>query len=616
LKRYLAITLIGIMIVIQSLASFGDIDEPEATLSDTLEKLIQVEMIQYGAPGVLVGISQNGKTVYSTAMGYSDVSSKEAMNAHNTVVQTGSISKTFTSYALLRAMQQAGLKESDKIERYLPVYIKQAKEELSEMTFGNVLAHTTGITSVKEDTAISQKPSLNPNAIKVINPFSDEALRFYDEYDFKPVIEAGNYSMYSNVNSVIAGMLIEGITHESYESYLSNLLIQSFGMRTSAGILLDHAVEGGHLISGYNIFGGVQTKTRGYQARLLPSDDFMTTLSDMNRFLDFLSDGSQSEIHEALLTRQVQNDALSYGRSNGFGITSIMGYEVYLQDGGIPGINARLLVIPEKHFAMFLAYNADSTAFRESLTKKIIGQMFGEAESKVTANYDEADLNRFIGAYTPMNASDETVEKLTQIIHQVRIVAKDDGLYIGKLKYEPYAQNSFYNEAENKFAVFKVDDLGRLKYLIVDNTLYKRTPFYQSLILEIALLIMTALFNLFSLMVMFTKWQDMRVNRIHDTPRAVILVSTLVASTLIGLILYAAINYNSWDVIFGSMAVNNWIKVFSILGIVLIIPNWMMIQRGNEDFRWTGSMVFVFRVQEILNILLLIWLWRYNLWTF
>ncbi|MBF4693303.1 serine hydrolase domain-containing protein [Fusibacter ferrireducens] len=613
MKKFSILTLIGIIVMLQSLMSFAD---REDNSKEALENLIQVEMIQYNVPGIMVSIALDGTSRFETAMGMSDLSTQEKMSLKQTVVQTGSISKTFTAYALVEAMKLKGVQDEDLIGPYLSKAEIEAHPSFANLTFKNVLTHTTGQASVKAGTALNQHPSLNPDAIKVVGTFSDEADRFMKSYKFDTVVTPDSYSVYSNVNAVLAGILIESLTDMSYESYLSNIISKQFGMTVSGKMLKHEKIEEGQLISGYHVFGGVKTKTRGYQARLLPSDDFLTTMSDMSHFLNVLTADRNDVLVEKFLSRQIRNDELSSGRSYGFSIMNIEGHEVYFQDGGIPGVNARLLVVPKEKFAMFIVYNSDSTEFRSEMTSKLIKAYLGHKATEAKEGVAETALNKYIGAYTPLNASNETAEKLTQIIHQIRVMNKQDGLYIDKSKYVPYAQNSFFCKETQTYATFKLDDLGRLKYLIINNNIYRRTPFYQSLIVEIVLLIFTAFFNMLSLLVLISKWQNLKINRIHDTPRMIILIDTLVASALIGLILYAGMNYNSWDVIFNTMTVISWIKIFSVLGIVLIIPNWIMIQRGRADFRWTGLMIFIFRVQSILNILLLTWLWRYNLLKF
>ncbi len=613
LKKIVSVGLIVFLITLQMLMGYA---EDEKNTSEALENIVQVEMIQYNVPGVMVNIAVDGEITYETAIGMSDLSNHEKMDLKTTVVQTGSISKTFTAYALVKAMGTKGIALDDLIGGYLPEKYGKEHPSFEKLTFRNVLTHTTGLASVRSNTAINQRPTLNPEALKVVGSFTNEADRFMNSYKFEAVVEPNQYALYSNVNAVLSGVLIESITGMSYEDYMAQIVSSQFNMRVSDKMLKQESVDLESMISGYNVFGGVKTKTNGYQARLLPSDDFLTTMDDMGQFLKVLTSGTNDVLIEQFLKRQVRNDDLSSGRSYGFSIMNIHGHEVYFQDGGTPGINARLLAIPKEHFAMFIVYNSDNTELRSSLAEKVIEAYFPEVPRETPVKYEASSLNKYIGAFTPLNSSNETMEKLTQIIYQIRVVNKPDGLYIGKTKYIPYAANSFYSEETKTFAIFKLDDLGRLKYLIIDNNIYKRTSFFQSLIVEIAMLIFAAFFNLLSLIVLMVKWSNMKVNRIHDTPRIVILAATLLNSVLIGLIIYAGMNYNSWDVIFGTMTVIKFIRIFSVVGIMLIIPNWIMIQRGNTDFRWTGLMVFIFRVQGILNILLLTWLWRYNLLKF
>jgi len=87
-------------------------------------------------------------------------------------------------------------------------YLKE-KTYLGSLTFKNLLTHTTGLASLKADSANQENP------LKTMNlSFSEQAETFFQTYKLKPIIEKANYTIVSNVGYLLAGVLIESISDE------------------------------------------------------------------------------------------------------------------------------------------------------------------------------------------------------------------------------------------------------------------------------------------------------------------------------------------------------------------------------------------------------------------
>ena len=85
-----------------------------------------------------VAVAENGKTVYSNAFGYADVENK-VKNTPETKFRIGSISKTFTSALVMKAVEENKLKLDDKLSKYYP-QIKNA----DKITLEHLLNHRSG----------------------------------------------------------------------------------------------------------------------------------------------------------------------------------------------------------------------------------------------------------------------------------------------------------------------------------------------------------------------------------------------------------------------------------------------------------------------------------------
>lgn len=602
MKKWIKIVLLLLAFIV-SIPSFAEVDV------DELAHRINVEMVNHNVPGAMVTIVKDGKLYYKNAFGEANIYSKIPMNTEMTIVQTGSISKVLTTYALLTLLEEKGIDVNASIMPYLPDYLKSNKY-ISTLTFKNLLTHTTGLAMLKADSATLEDP------IKSISlNFGEQAESFFDKYKLKPIIEKDNYTIFSNVGYILSGVLLESISGERYEYYMAKNVLETLKMNFSSDILLNKTIEGTTLMQGYSVYGGKRTPTSPFKTKFLASDDFLTTTDDMTQLMKFLtSKNLPKDIYDAMFTRQVANNALVSGRSFGFTVVHYGDYDAYIHDGGIPGSNSRLLFIPELKLGLFITYNSNDLQARESITNAVLSNIIEDLDQKDTFQpFKIDDLSKFEGAYSPINASDETLEKLTRIIHQIRISNNTGGLKISGDNYIPISDTVFYSEATDNYAEFKTDPNGQLEYLIIGNTIYVRTPFFQSVILEAALLVLMGICNLIALLLLLFRWNNMKVNRIHDTPRMVLLLHSLSITGVLVFIFIISTSYDIWDIIYGINTAVKGTRLFGILTLLLSVPTLLMINRAKQDYRWSNFMISVYQLQLILGVFLVIWMFIYHL---
>jgi CubicO group peptidase (beta-lactamase class C family) len=91
-----------------------------------------------------IAVSQDGKLLYSNAIGYSDIESLKKANA-KTKYRIGSISKMFTASLILKAVEENKLSLKQTLDKYFPQI-----ENSTEITIENLLSHKSGIHDLKE----------------------------------------------------------------------------------------------------------------------------------------------------------------------------------------------------------------------------------------------------------------------------------------------------------------------------------------------------------------------------------------------------------------------------------------------------------------------------------
>lgn len=133
-------------------------------------------------PGAVAIVVRKGKVAYFEAIGYRDREKKIAMT-HDSIFRIASMSKPFTSLAIMMLVEEGKLQLVHPVSRYLPelkdmkVGVQKineytGKDELvlvpanREMTVQDLLRHTSGLTYW-----FFGKPSLAKDRWKEINPF-------------------------------------------------------------------------------------------------------------------------------------------------------------------------------------------------------------------------------------------------------------------------------------------------------------------------------------------------------------------------------------------------------------------------------------------------------------
>ena len=575
-----------------------------ASETDSMDDVIKYESVNYNIPGMALIIVENGNVIYDSVHGVADIEENIPLDRDNSVIQMGSFGKIITSLGLYQLMQDHGIADDSLIENYLiDAYLPD-----HDLTFKDLLQHSTGIPSIRQGTASEENPLL-PSP----SNFSDMASEFMTDYQHKHVVIPGEDTIYSNVGSVLAGLLIEALSNKPYEQYISESILSNFQMKTSADILSDQSRSNLTLARGYHVFGGEKTLQPLFKSNLIASDDFLTTTEDMSSFLKYMT--THQGDYQKFFTRQVGAYEDLLGRSYGFTISQKDGISLFLQDGGIPGETSRVFFLPSENLGVFIWYNSDETALRDVLTHSVLEIYAPNATKSLqypAIEFNAGEYQDLMGAYTPVNISTETVERVTKIIRQIRVSEDSQGLIIDKQVYYPIGDMTFFNEENEQFARFIFDENHKLEYLVIDNTYYEYVGLFESLYFEIPMLAFATLFNIIALFVLLIRWQSLMVNRIHSTPRTVLLLESIFSALSIMLILTIAVNYNAWQVAYNSSSAMLWVKISGILTAVLYIPSWFMLRRGSDDFRWRGFTAFAFKMLMVFNAILVLWMWRYN----
>lgn len=191
-------------------------------------------MKTFNAAGASIAIAYKGNLVYERAFGYSDVVEKKALRPNETF-RIASLSKTLTSAAVLRLVQQRKLGLDDKI---VPLLEKQnyrlptgSDPRWQDITVRHLLQHSGGW---KQD--ISGDPLFQVVEITAAFGLKKSAsFRHLIRYQMKRPLDfaPGTEVAYNNFGYLLLGRIIEIVTGQEYADAVSELILQPAKMQNT-----------------------------------------------------------------------------------------------------------------------------------------------------------------------------------------------------------------------------------------------------------------------------------------------------------------------------------------------------------------------------------------------
>ncbi len=328
-----------------------------------------------------VAVAENGKTVYSNAFGYADVENK-IKNTPETKFRIGSISKTFTSALVMKAVEENKLKLDDKLSKYYPE-IKNA----DKITLEHLLNHRSGIHNV---TALPDYLTWNS---KAITPKDMVAKITTAGSDFEP----GKTMSYSNSNYILLSYILETAYGQPYAQLLEEKITKPLGLRnTYFGKPINTASkEANSYVFAENFVKDAETD----MSVPTGAGAVVSTTGDLLKFADALFNGKV--VSAASLEKMMK---MTDGYGYGLFTVPFNGLKGYGHTGGIDGFTSALYHFPQNKTTYVMLSNGsafDNNRIAIAALSAATGQEFDIPDFKVVAVKAE-DLTKLVGTYSSL----------------------------------------------------------------------------------------------------------------------------------------------------------------------------------------------------------------------
>ncbi|HEV2905499.1 MAG TPA: serine hydrolase domain-containing protein, partial [Pyrinomonadaceae bacterium] len=141
--RFVSLT---VAILIVSVAAYSNsIHAQDATIAK-VDEIVKTEMKLQRIPGLSLAVVKDGQIVLAKGYGLANVEHQVPAKAE-TIFQSGSMGKQFTSMAVMMLFEDGKLSLSDSITKYFP----DSPESWKNITVRHLLTHTAGTTDYPRD---------------------------------------------------------------------------------------------------------------------------------------------------------------------------------------------------------------------------------------------------------------------------------------------------------------------------------------------------------------------------------------------------------------------------------------------------------------------------------
>lgn len=176
-------------------------------------------------PGLSLAVVRNGKTVFAKSYGIADASTATPVT-NETVFHWWSMTKMATAAAILRLSEDGQIELDNPVVDYLPFFSVEGPEGSQPITIRQLLDHSSGL------------PDIMPDMLGWVHydsaPINQTALLRDHLPKFAKLQHAPSTSRaYTNLGYMVLGAVIEAVTGDSYESYISQSVLSPLGMNDS-----------------------------------------------------------------------------------------------------------------------------------------------------------------------------------------------------------------------------------------------------------------------------------------------------------------------------------------------------------------------------------------------
>lgn len=513
-------------------------------LEDFSNRYFEKKINQKELPGAVISVVKDGRLIFQKGYGYSDLENQIPFDPDSSVITLGTLAKLLTFISIQKLADQKLIRLEDDVSKYTGKF-QPGDPKKGELTFQNLLSHTDGYESRLIGIA-----SVDAKGLRTLKETTES---------FEPaqLYSPGEFLTYGDYGATLCGYLIERISGKNYSQYIEENIFRKLGMdksRITPDLPENNAINS---VSGYAFSSnGIFKKTKPLFIQSMPAGGLKSTASDMAKLMNALLEKGLSA-NGRLLSQKSLNQILNVQLRSHIDIAGVSyglfehtenGRTLFIRDGDGIGIRSRMILDPENHLGIFIAYNIEDDGLRFDFLSEYLNTYYpqkNKTKNKEKNNYNA--LEEFTGTYRVLNQDRSTPASLLSFFSGEIQIKKNKlqgltvipgamgdsiGGFEGETNWSEIKKDVFLRNDKNTHIAFGRDSKGSVKYLYSAQGYhgsYRKLKFYETSIFHITLIILTLSIFIFHALSVFLYWPArtlLKFMKEKDTLRARLYPST------------------------------------------------------------------------------------------
>jgi CubicO group peptidase (beta-lactamase class C family) len=438
-KAFVAI--FSLCLVINSLASAQNTAAttplPAERITGKVDEYMNAAFRVDGFSGTIL-VARDGKPIVSKGYGMANIE-LGVPNKPDNIFRLGSVTKQFTSMAVMILQERGKLSVNDPICKYFA----DCPEAWKPITIRNLLTHTSGITNYTEFKDFAQTTILPTATGDMVARLEKEPLEF----------APGEKFSYSNSGYYLLGVVIEKASGKTYADFLQENIFTPLGMKQtgyddSLRIIMNRA-EGYQRQAGKIINAPYMDMSVPYAAGSLYSNTGDLLIWDQALYTDKLV--SQKSLDEIFTP-------FKSGYGYGWGIGKRFEHRQISHGGGIYGFATEVSRFPDDRVTVIVLSNfqgAPAGLIANNLAAIVFGAPYEIPKERKEIALDPKVLEKYVGEY----------QIGTNIVIAVSL---ENGKLVGQLGGQtkfvllPVSETQFFSEDVNAQITFILSSEGNV----------------------------------------------------------------------------------------------------------------------------------------------------------
>ncbi|WIV98076.1 serine hydrolase [Kinneretia aquatilis] len=341
-----------------------------AGFEQDVEKIRQ----DWQVPGVAVVIVQGDQTLYAKGFGWRDVARRLPMTA-DTLMPIGSASKAFTTALMAGLVEEGKLAWDQPVQRWLPEFKLHDRVAGERLTPLDLVTHRSGLPrhdALWYNAQRSRQDLLH--RLQYLEPSKDLRAAF----------------QYNNLLFMVAGHLTERVSGQSWESHVTQRLLQPLGMRRS-NFSVEQTREDADFSQPYRLAKNGEPQQVAFRAldAMNPAGGLITSANEMAAWLrlhlnkgrfegrQVLSAASINALQQAHISTSAESspEVIERGYTPGWFSDVYRGHLRLHHGGKIDGFSAMVMWLPQAGVGVAVLSNLEGSPVREFIARNAVDRL-------------------------------------------------------------------------------------------------------------------------------------------------------------------------------------------------------------------------------------------------